>query len=75
MERVFQITAVILIGVAAYFLWRGDTDGTFVSAVFGAVAFLLSIRFQAKERLKQREIDEMRVEEDATRGNGDAETR
>ena len=55
MERIFQITAVILIGVAAYFLWRGNTDGVFVSAVLGAVAFFLSVRFQVKERLKQRE--------------------
>lgn len=55
MERLFQITAVILIGVAAYFLWRGNTDGTFIAAVLGAVAFFLSVRFQVKERLKQRE--------------------
>jgi len=68
MERIFQITAVILIGVAAYFLWNGNKDGGFISAVLGAVAFFLSIRFQVKERLKQRETDEMR-------GNGDAETR
>ncbi len=55
MERLFQILAVILIGVAAYFLWTGNKDGTFVAAVLGAVAFFLSIRFQVKERLKQRE--------------------
>ncbi len=55
MERLFQITAVILIGVAAYFLWTGNTDGVFIAAVLGAVAFFLSVRFQVKERLKQRE--------------------
>ena len=55
MDRIFQILAVILIGVAAYFLWRGNADGTFVAAVLGAVAFLLSVRFQVKERLKQTE--------------------
>ena len=55
MERFFQITAVILIGVAAYFLWNGNKDGVFVAAVLGAVAFFLSIRFQVKGRLKQRE--------------------
>ena len=54
MERVFQVTAVILIGVAAYFLWHKNMDGMFVAAVLGAVAFLLSIRFQVKGRLKQR---------------------
>ena len=55
MEKVFQITAAILIGVAAYFLWQGNKDGTFVAAVLGAVAFFLSIRFQVKGRLKQKE--------------------
>ena len=54
MERLFQITAVILIGVAAYFLWQENKDGTFIAAVLGAVAFFLSIRFQVKARLKQR---------------------
>ncbi len=68
MERFFQILAVILIGVAAFFLWRGNTDGTFISVVLGAVSFFLSIRFQVKERLKKREND-------AARGHGDAETR
>ena len=58
MERIFQIVAVILIGVAAYFLWTGNKDGTFVAAVLGAVAFFLSLRFQVKERLKQRENQE-----------------
>lgn len=55
MERLFQILAVILIGVAAYFLWQGNKDGTFIAAVLGAVAFFLSVRFQVKERLKRRE--------------------
>ncbi len=55
MERLFEITAVILIGVAAYFLWQENKDGTFIAAVLGAVAFFLSIRFQVKARLKQRE--------------------
>ena len=57
MERFFQILSVILIAVAAYFLWQGNNDGLFVSAVFAAVAFFLSIRFQVKERLNQREIE------------------
>lgn len=57
MDRVFQVTAVILGGVAAYFLWHKNTDGVFIAAVLGAVAFLLSIRFQVKERSKRREQD------------------
>lgn len=56
MERVFQISAVILAGVAAVFLWQGNGDGAFMAAVFGAVSFFLSVRFQVKERIKQREL-------------------
>lgn len=64
MERFFQILAVILIGVAAFFLWRGNWDATFVSAVFGAVCFFLSVRFQVKTRLKQREAEREKEGED-----------
>ena len=54
-ERVFQIVAVILAGIAAYFLWVGNTEGAFVSAVLGCVSFFLNIRFQVKERNAARE--------------------
>ena len=54
-ERVFQIVAVILAGIAAYFLWAGNTEGAFVSAVLGCVSFFLNIRFQVKERNRERE--------------------
>lgn len=57
MERVFQIVAVILAGIAAYFLWKGNGDGAFVSGVLGAVSFFLSVRFQVKERNKLREAE------------------
>ena len=55
MDRVFQILAVILAGVAAYFLWAGNNDGAFVSAVLGCVSFFLSIRMLVKERNRIRE--------------------
>ena len=55
MKLLFQIVAVILTGFAAYFLWKGDTDGVFISIVLAAVSFLLSLRFQIKARMKQRE--------------------
>ncbi|MEP6901479.1 MAG: hypothetical protein ABJA66_06990 [Actinomycetota bacterium] len=68
MERLFQILAVILAGVAAYFLWKGNPDAGFVSVVFGAVSFFLSVRFQVKVRLDQRaaerEEEEKRREEE-----------
>ena len=56
-ERIFQIVAVILAGIAAYFLWTGNKDGGFVAAVLGAVAFFLSVRFQVKERNVLREAE------------------
>ena len=62
LERLFQILAVILIGVAAFFLWYGNTDGLFISAVLGSVCFFLSVRFQVKERLEQRERDKLEEE-------------
>lgn len=59
MERFFQILAVILVGVAAYFLLNRNIDGTFVAGVLGAVSFFLSIRFQVKGRLDQREAERL----------------
>lgn len=57
MEKLFQILAVIFIGIAAFFLWRGSVDGLFLSAVLGAVCFFLSFRFQVHERLKIRNAE------------------
>ena len=50
MHRIFQIAAVGLIGLAAYFLWTDNTDFAFASAVLGCVSFFLSVRAQMKER-------------------------
>jgi len=55
MERIFQILAVILAGVAAFFYWKGNVDGLYLSAVAAAISFFLSVRFQVKERNKIRE--------------------
>ena len=63
MERSFQILAVILAGVAAFFLWNGNKDGGFVSAVLGCVAFFLSVRFQLKERNRIRELESRQTQE------------
>jgi hypothetical protein len=62
MERLFQILAVILAGVAAYFFWQGNNDGAFIATVFGAVSFFLSIRFQVKVRLDQRAAEKAKEE-------------
>ena len=63
MERIFQILAVILAGVAAYFLWTGNNDGAFVSVVLGCVSFLLSVRFQVKDRTRIRELERLKEHE------------
>ena len=57
MERLFQVVAVMLGAAAAYFLWVGNTDGAFVSAALGCVAFFLTIRAQVKERNRLREAE------------------
>lgn len=64
MDKFFQVTAVILGGVAAFFLWQGNGDGAFVSAVLAAVSFFLNIRFQVKDRLRQRELERLAAEEE-----------
>jgi hypothetical protein len=71
MEIFFQMLAVILAGVAAYFLWQGSADRAFVAAVLGAVSFFLSVRFQVKERLRQREA--LREEDERREGEAEAE--
>jgi hypothetical protein len=56
-ERIFQITSVLLAAAAGYLFWIGQRDYTFVAAVLACTAFFLSIRFQVKERNKVREAE------------------
>jgi hypothetical protein len=63
-ERIFQILAVVFAGVAAYFLWQGETDWLFVAAVLGACSFFISIRFQIKDRALAREAAEAELAEE-----------
>ena len=53
MILLFQILAVILGGIAAYFLWNGDTEAVFVSGILCACAYLMSLRFRIGARLKR----------------------
>jgi pilus assembly protein TadC len=59
-ERIFQILAVVLAGIAAFFLWQGNGETAFIVVVLGAVSFFLSIRFQVKERIKRRDAEMQR---------------
>ena len=60
--RLFQALAILFAAAAAYFLWQDNGDGAFVSAVLGAVAFFLIIRFQVKERVAGREAERRSAE-------------
>jgi hypothetical protein len=66
MDRIFQIIAVGLIGLAAYFFWTGSTDAAFASAVLGCVSFFLSVRVQMKERNRILEEHRKRDQSDQT---------
>ena len=48
--RILQIASVVLIALAAYFWWSGNSDFAFAGVVLAICAFFLSIRFQAKAR-------------------------
>jgi hypothetical protein len=64
MHRIFQVLAVVLVGVAAFSLYRGDTDTAFETGVLAACAFFLSYRFQIKDRIAEREVLEYEEMED-----------
>ena len=54
MIRTFQILAAVLAVICGYFLWQANKDAAFVSGVLAACSFFMSIRFQAKKRLAER---------------------
>ena len=62
MELTFKILAVILIGIAAFFLWQANYEALFISAILGAVCFFLNVRFEVGARVKERRESE-KVEE------------
>ncbi len=66
-DRVFQLVALMLAAIAVYFWWTGNSDGLYAAAVLGAVAFFISIRFQAKERnrIRQENQEETDFEEES----------
>jgi hypothetical protein len=55
MIRLFQLLAVVLAGIAAYFLWSGQAEAAFVTVVLGAVSFFLGVRFDFKDRIRARD--------------------
>ena len=61
MIRMFQVLAAALILVAAYFLYKGQTDIAFVTGVLAVCAFFLSVRFILKPRASGRNIERERL--------------
>ena len=51
MELGFKILAVILAGIAAYFYWGGNSDGSLVAGIFASCSFFISYRFRIKSRI------------------------
>ena len=64
----FQTSAVIFAGIAAYFLWMENKDGVFVSIVLAACSLFMSLRFQAKARLDASEKRDDILREDESDG-------
>ena len=67
MARLFQLLAVVLAGIAAYFLWTAQAEAAFVTVSLGVVSFFLGVRVEMKEKNRvheaERELDEAVDEE------------
>jgi hypothetical protein len=61
-QRIFQILAVFLAALSAYFYWQANSDGAFFFLVTSACSYFLSIRFEAKERLARESKNSRREE-------------
>ena len=48
--KIFQIAAVVLIGLAVYFWWADNFDYAFAAVVLAICSFFLSMRFRLKAR-------------------------
>jgi|KBSSwiStaDraftv2_1062776.scaffolds.fasta_scaffold67839_2 hypothetical protein len=67
MVQLFQIMAVVLAGVAAFFFWQNNSDWAFASGVLAVCSFFLSIRYQYKTRIQVRQAAD--VAEDDEEGD------
>ena len=54
MVRGFQILAVVLAVIGAYFVWSEDRDPSFVFLVLAACSYFIGMRFQIKARMAER---------------------
>jgi len=70
MVQLFQIMAVVLAGVAAFFFWQNNSDWAFASGVLAVCSFFLSIRYQYKTRIQVRQAAAA-VEDEEENDEGD----
>lgn len=63
-ERAWIIASVVLLIVAAIFLWRNNLSAAFVIAALGACAWFLSYRAQLRERIVDDESTEDELAEE-----------
>ncbi len=54
----FRMLALILVGLAGYFLWADNNDWAFGCFVLGVCSYFLGMRFQLKARLAGKEAAE-----------------
>lgn len=59
LDLLFRILTVVLAVAAAYFLYKGNREGAFVTIALACAAFFLGMRFQIKERNRTREAEEI----------------
>lgn len=73
LKQVWLAIAGLFLLAALFFLWRGLTDATFVSAALGVVAWFLNIRAQLRRNLPEEEEEEEEVVEDESEDVGEGE--
>lgn len=58
MDRIFQVLSAVLVGVAIFFWYRENSDGTFAAVVCAIASFFIAMRIQMKERIRQADAEE-----------------
>jgi hypothetical protein len=63
-ERLWMIASGILMVLAAFFVWRNNLSGAFVTGALGACAWFLSYRVELRKKIGDDKSDSADVSED-----------